>query len=71
MAKGTVKWYNEEKNYGFITPDDQNEKEIFFHKSAIKNLDENIDKGQLVEYSKKITDKEPQAVDVIILNEGI
>lgn len=69
MAKGTVKWFNEEKNYGFITPDDQNEKDIFFHKSSIKNSDETIDKGQMVEYSEKVTDKGPQAVDVIILNE--
>jgi CspA family cold shock protein len=70
MTKGIVKWFNEEKNYGFITPDDPNEKEIFFHKSAIKNLEENIDKGQLVEYSEKITDKGAQAVDITILNES-
>lgn len=34
MAKGKVKWFNDQKGYGFITPD--NGKDVFVHHSAIK-----------------------------------
>ena len=34
--KGTVKWYNARKGYGFITPDDNSE-DIFVHATALKN----------------------------------
>ena len=34
--KGTVKWYNARKGYGFITPDD-NSDDVFIHATALKN----------------------------------
>ena len=35
MAKGTVKWFNQEKGFGFITPDDETD-DAFVHVSAVK-----------------------------------
>ena len=36
LMKGTVKWYNARKGYGFITPDD-NSDDVFIHATALKN----------------------------------
>jgi CspA family cold shock protein len=64
MAQGTVKWFNGEKGYGFITPTDGS-KDLFVHFSAIqgdgyKSLDEN----QSVEFDVTQGDKGPQATNV-------
>ncbi len=66
MATGTVKWFNAEKGYGFITEDGG--AEVFVHFSAIqgdgyKELREN----QKVEFEIKPGDKGPQADKVNVL----
>jgi CspA family cold shock protein len=64
MAQGTVKWFNSEKGFGFITPDDGS-KDVFVHFSALvgdgyKSLDDN----QRVEYDTTQGPKGPQADNV-------
>lgn len=64
MPTGKVKWFNEEKGYGFITPDDGS-KDLFVHYSSIqgdgfKTLGEN----QAVEYDVEQSDKGPRAKNV-------
>ncbi len=50
MATGTVKWFNSEKGYGFISPDDGSA-DVFAHFSAIQsNGYRSLDEGQKVEY---------------------
>ena len=64
MAQGRVKWFNDQKGFGFITVEGE-EKDVFVHYSAIigtgfKSLQEN----QLVEFDIQQGSKGPQAVNV-------
>lgn len=50
MAVGTVKWFNPQKGYGFIVPDEAS-KDVFVHISAVKQSGlEVLDEGQRVEF---------------------
>ncbi|MEM8987135.1 MAG: cold-shock protein [Pseudomonadota bacterium] len=50
MASGTVKWYNPQKGYGFIAPDDGG-KDVFVHVSALEVAGINgLDEGQKVTF---------------------
>ena len=64
MASGTVKWFSDEKGFGFITPD-EGSKDLFVHHSAIlgdgyKTLAE----GAKVTFESQAGDKGPKAVNV-------
>lgn len=66
MNKGTVKWFNNQKGYGFIS--DETGKDVFVHYSGLvgdgfKSLDE----GQAVEFDVQQGAKGPQAVNVVKL----
>ena len=65
MATGTVKWFNESKGYGFITPDDGS-KDIFVHFSAIK-IDgfKKLNEGHAVTYEIEQSPKGVQATNVM------
>ena len=66
MKKGTVKWFNAEKGFGFISV--QGEDDVFVHFSAI-NSDgyKTLDEGQEVEFEVVNGAKGPQASNVIRL----
>jgi CspA family cold shock protein len=50
MSKGTVKWFNNQKGYGFIKPDDGS-KDVFVHISAVERAGLSIlNEGQKVSY---------------------
>ena len=59
--KGTIKWYNAGKGYGFIQGED--EKDVFVHRSAIPN-GTYINEGDKVEYEIEDTERGPSAKDV-------
>ncbi|MBI3975599.1 MAG: transcription antiterminator/RNA stability regulator CspE [bacterium] len=67
MARGTVKWFNPEKGYGFITPDDGG-KDLFVHHSAIQAEGfRSLNEGEKVEFEVTQGQKGPQAVNVKVV----
>jgi len=67
MATGTVKWFNGEKGYGFITPEDGS-KDLFVHFSAIQGEGyKTLNEGQKVEYEATQGQKGPQASNVRVI----
>ncbi len=64
MAQGTVKWFSEDKGYGFITPDEGGE-DLFVHYSGIVgNGFKSIDEGEKVAYEATQGKKGMQAENV-------
>jgi len=64
MAQGTVKWFNAEKGYGFIAPDDGTA-DVFVHYSAIQSSGyRTLDEAQRVEFEVTQGQKGPQADQV-------
>jgi len=66
MATGNVKWFNESKGFGFITPDDGS-KDVFVHFSAIASEGfRTLAEGQQVTFDVEDGPKGPQATNVTI-----
>jgi cold shock protein len=64
MAEGTVKWFNADKGYGFITPEEGGE-DLFVHFSAIQVQGyKTLEDGQRVQFEVTQGQKGPQASNV-------
>jgi len=62
MSTGTVKWFQEEKGFGFITPE-KGGADVFVHHTGISTR--TLDKGQSVSYDLEEGEKGPKAVNVV------
>ena len=66
MAKGTVKWFNNSKGYGFITPESGDD--VFVHHSAIQSDGfKSLEEGQAVEFEIQQGHKGANAANVVKL----
>ena len=66
MVKGKVKWFSNQKGYGFITPEDG--KDVFVHHTAIQGEGyKSLEEGQEVEFEVKEGPKGEQAANVVKL----
>jgi CspA family cold shock protein len=68
MSQGTVKWFNGDKGYGFITPDEGG-KDLFVHFRNIEGTGfKQLEEGQRVEFETTQGQKGPQAEQVRVLS---
>ena len=65
MSTGTVKWFNSDKGFGFITPDDGGQ-DLFVHYSEVKTSGRaTLSDGENVEYEEGVGQKGPCAKNVV------
>ena len=68
MANGTVKWFNDAKGYGFITPD-EGTKDLIVHHSNIEGSGfKSLPEGARVQYEQREGAKGPEATNVAVVS---
>lgn len=66
-VEGTVKWFDDNRGYGFIAPDDGGE-DVFVHYSAVQMAGfATLDEGQRVTFDMEQSEKGPRASNVVPL----
>jgi cold shock protein len=66
MATGTVKWFSDDKGFGFIAPSDGS-KDVFVHHSAVQGSGfKSLAEGQSVSYNVEQGPKGPSATNVVL-----
>ena len=63
VATGTVKWFSEQKGYGFIVPD-EGDQDLFVHRSNVETVDRSLRDDQRVEFEVGQGRKGPEATQV-------
>lgn len=64
MATGVVKWFNSEKGYGFIAPDDGGKDLFAHHRQIVGTGFKSLDEGAKVEFDVTQGEKGPQAANI-------
>ncbi|WDE07929.1 cold-shock protein [Thalassomonas viridans] len=66
-VNGVVKWFNEEKGFGFLTPSDGG-KDVFVHfRSIVSEGFKSLSEGQQVQFTIEQGQKGPQAANVVVI----
>lgn len=63
MATGTLKWFSEQKGFGFIAPDEGGDEDVFVHVSGIVDGSQ-LREGQKVSFETESSPKGPRAINV-------
>ncbi|MFK8039785.1 MAG: cold-shock protein [Rickettsiaceae bacterium] len=67
MQNGTVKWFDKNKGYGFIAPNDKS-KDVFLHISAVEAADiENLNDGQKISFETETRKGKVSAINIKLL----
>ena len=64
--KGMVKWFSEEKGFGFINPDEAG-RDLYFQRSSLATPEHSIMEGQRVEFEVTKGQKGPEAINIHIV----
>ena len=67
MATGVVKWFSDEKDFGFITPDEGSKDLVVHHTSIQADGYRSLAEGARVEYESEQGDKGPKAINVRLI----